>query len=250
MGAPGPLHGASVVAWTLPRRCRCTRRRLSQFRPTRRVIKDLFSLLVNRVAISLLVALAVVPLEAEAAEGIPLVFEMARGSHVRHGRNAEVTVRVRNDTAQPVTIYLRRDLITFQVTGPDGATTTCAPMEPRRHPGRRGFTTLLPHRSLALTSRLVELCPRWTFSRRGEYAVGAYYDPQASGQSADLHAYTGRLAAERSVIVNVERDAHVVRNHAVRAASAASASPAPAPAPKSPAPHAPPPKARPVPSRR
>lgn len=194
----------------------------------------------------LVTLLPVVPLEVEAAEGTPLVLEMTRGSHVRHGRNAEVTVRVRNTTAEPVTLYLRRDLITFQVTGPDGATTTCAPLDPRRHPGRRGFTTLLPHRSLALTSRLVELCPRWTFAKRGEYSVGAYYDPQASGQGVNLHAFTGRLATEEPAVVHVEHDAHVVQNHVVHAASAPSSPPPAAPKP----PPAPPPKARPVPPRR
>jgi hypothetical protein len=203
---------------------------------------------VKHVALWFLVTIVAPARDVIAAEGAPLVLEMARGSAVRHGRNAEVTVRLRNTTAEPVTIYLRRDLITFQITGPDGKTTTCAPTDTRRHPGRRGFTTLLPHRSLALTSRLVELCPRWTFSKRGEYAVGAYYDPQISGQGMELHAFTGRLAAERPVVVHVEHDSRVVRNHVVRVASARP--PSPAPSPKAAPPPAPSPRVRPVPPRR
>jgi hypothetical protein len=199
----------------------------------------------------LLLTLLALPRNVDAADGTPLILEMTRGSEVRHGRNAQVTLRVRNTTTQPVTIYLRRDLITFRVTGPGGEETTCAPMDAQRHPGRRGFTTLLPHRSLVLTSRLIELCPRWTFSEHGAYSVDAYYDPRSSGQSLGLHAFTGRLAADRPVIVRVQRDARVVQNHEVRASgSPAPQSAASAPKPTPPAPPAPPAKARPVPLRR
>jgi hypothetical protein len=195
----------------------------------------------------LFVTLLAMPLPVQAEDGAPLVLEMTKGSEVRHGRNAEVTLRVRNTTPQSVTVYLRRDLITFQVTGPSGEKTTCAPVDPWRHPGRRGFTTLLPHRSLTLTSRLVELCPRWTFSKRGEYSVAAYYDPRATGQSLGLHAFTGRLVAERPVVVQVKREARVVRNHALVAAGSSPPPRASAP-PGAPAP--PPPNARAVPQRR
>ncbi|HVW29727.1 MAG TPA: hypothetical protein VHC69_30395 [Polyangiaceae bacterium] len=176
----------------------------------------------------------------------PLVLEMKAGSEVHHGRNATVTVRVKNTTERPVTLYLRRDLITYEVLGPDGETTTCSPVDAERHPGRRGFTTLRPHRSRALTTRLVELCPRWTFSKRGEYLVRAHYEPEYSGRSVGLHAYVGPLDAETPAVVTVEHDARVYRNHVVTPAPPAGPVPPP-PAPPKPAP---PPRARAVPARR
>ena len=152
---------------------------------------------------------------ARAESSSPLVLEMTKGSVVRHGRDATVTVRVRNTTADPVTLYVRRDLLTFEILGPGGEQTTCAPMDPLRHPARLGFTKVAPHRSVLLTTRLVELCPRWTFSRRGEYSVRASYAAERTGQSVGLHAFTGSLVADRPAVVHVQHDSRVFRNHVV-----------------------------------
>lgn len=179
------------------------------------------------VVASLFVAATFIASEAQAEEA-PVVLEMTRGSVVRHGRDATVTVRVRNTTASAVTLYLRRDLMTFDVVGPGGDETTCPPIDWRRHPARLGFTTLRPHRSLVMTARLVELCPRWTFSKHGDYVVSVRYQTLATGQGVGLHAFTGQLDAERPVVVRVEHDARVFRNHVVeRASRPMAAAPAP-----------------------
>lgn len=207
----------------------------------------------KRVAAWFVAGAVLVGSRAEAAEP-PVVLEMKAGSEVHHGRNATVTVRVKNTTERPVTLYLRRDLITYEVVGPDGETTTCSPMDTERHPGRKGFTTLRPHRSRALTTRLVELCPRWTFSKRGEYQVRAHYEPEYSGQSIGLHAYVGPLDADAPAVVTVEHDARVYQNHVVTPAPPSGPVPPPAPPraapPAPPRPAAPPPRARAVPARR
>jgi len=165
---------------------------------------------VKFVVVGLAVAMVAANALARTNDAAGLVLEMVRGSDVRHGRSATVTVR-----ESAIAVYLRHDLITFVVLGPDGDETTCAPIDSQRHPGRIGFTTVGPHRFIVLTTRLVEVCPRWTFSGRGDYLVGAYYDPQVSGRSVGVHAFTGRLEADRPVVVHVEHDARVVQNHVV-----------------------------------
>ena len=145
----------------------------------------------------------------------PLTLETVRGSAVRHGRAATVTVRLRNVTDQKVTVYVRRDLITYEVVAPTGEVLTCLPMDRPRHPARSGFTTILPHHSVVMTSRLVELCPRWTFATHGEYQVRARYDPRPTGEQVGLDAYTGVLLSDASVSVRVKQDSRVFKNHPV-----------------------------------
>ncbi|HEX4337223.1 MAG TPA: hypothetical protein VH062_15000 [Polyangiaceae bacterium] len=140
-------------------------------------------------------------------------------------------------TEQKVSVYLRRDLITFEIAGPDGEKTTCEPIDAMRHPARRGFTNVAAHRSIVLTARLVELCPRWTFAKSGEYLVRASYDPRVSGKTVGVDAFTGELEADRSVSVWVRHGLHVIRNHFVSRDSAGhaptktAAPPPPAPPP-------------------
>lgn len=173
----------------------------------------------------------------------PLALEMVRGSDARNERSVTATIRLRNVSNQMVTVYLRRDLITFEVEGPGGRKTTCEPIDAMRHPARRGFTKLAPHRSVVLTSRLVELCPRWTFANHGEYLVRARYDPRATGAMVGVEAFTGELETNRPVSVRVKRDIRVVRNHFVPKSSPRTAAvKTHAPAPSAPAP-APPPRA-------
>jgi hypothetical protein len=145
----------------------------------------------------------------------PLVLEMVRGSEARNERSVTATVRLRNVTDQRVAVYLRRDLITFEVEGPDGNKTTCEPIDAMRHPARRGFTIVAAHRSVVLTARLVELCPRWTFARRGEYLLRARYDPRVTGKTVGVEAFTGELDAGNPVSVRVRHDTRVVVNHFV-----------------------------------
>jgi hypothetical protein len=162
------------------------------------------------------------PASAAGARGAPLVLEMAHGSDARNERSVTAAVRLRNVTEEPVFVYLRRDLFTFLVRGPAGEEVTCYPVDTMRHPSRRGFTRVAPHRSVVLTSRLVELCPRWTFAKRGMYLVHARYRPSANGGSVGLDAFTGDLDADRPIAIRVERDAHVFANHVVAAKPAPS----------------------------
>jgi hypothetical protein len=175
------------------------------------------------------------PGTASGAERVPLVLEMAHGSDAKNGRSVTATVRLRNIAEQTVFVYLRRDLLTFEVQRPSGEKVQCYPMDALRHPSRRGFMRVAPGRSVVLTSRLVELCPRWTFAKRGEYLVRARYRPSASGSEVGIHAFTGELDADRPVSVRVERDAHVFANHFVEPRTPPMVAPPSPPSPNPPA---------------
>jgi hypothetical protein len=162
------------------------------------------------------VALAVTVARHASARESPLVLEMVRGSRVQRGRQVTATVRLRNPTDTVVAVYLPRDLLTFQVRKPDGETIVCEPLDSRRHPSRRSFTRIGAKQSVLLTTRLVELCPRWTFSQRGRYRIVAHAHPDRTGESFGLDAFVGELRAEEPVTVEVGRDSRIVKNHFVR----------------------------------
>ncbi|HEX4473719.1 MAG TPA: hypothetical protein VH142_01505 [Polyangiaceae bacterium] len=156
----------------------------------------------------------------------PLVLHMVRGSDARSERSVDATVRLTNTTPRPIAVYLRRELLSFDVLGPDGSS-TCAEPGDFRHPARLGYTRLAAHRSVTLTSRLVELCPRGTFADAGVYLVRAMFETDHGGEAVGLHAFTGRLMTEHPVMVRVRRSLHLLPNHRVLPA----AIPAPTPPP-------------------
>ena len=56
---------------------------------------------------------------------------------------------------------------------------------------------------MTITSRLVELCPKGTFSRPGFYLVHARFDAMHNGEAYDLDAYVGRVATHSPANVRI-----------------------------------------------
>ncbi|MCC6214811.1 MAG: hypothetical protein IT376_08085 [Polyangiaceae bacterium] len=135
-------------------------------------------------------------------EGEILRLQAEAGSDASSERGVTVTVAVRNVSGVAKRVYVRRELLGFEIVGPRGVT-TCAPAPTEFAPPRDAFVSLEPGRSLELTSRLRELCPAGTFDAAGLYLVHARLAFPFSGAEHGLEAFVGRLATERPVPVRV-----------------------------------------------
>jgi hypothetical protein len=99
-------------------------------------------------------------------------------------------------------LYFRRELITYEVSGPDGVF-QCDPEPDLRSPDRSAFQTLRPGGKLSAVSRLIEMCPAHSFARPGLYLVHARFDGDDAGTEYGLHAFTGRLVSPKPALVRV-----------------------------------------------
>jgi hypothetical protein len=131
-----------------------------------------------------------------------LGLELVQGSDAASYSNATATVRLVNHAKTLRRIYFRRELVSFQVTGPDG-TVTCDPQPDERAPDRIAYTALNPGGSIAVTSRLAELCPGDSFQRPGLYVIEAQVDAFASGKEHGFDAFVGKLVSPRAVVVRI-----------------------------------------------
>jgi hypothetical protein len=132
----------------------------------------------------------------------PLALELRSGSDALNETLATVTLAVVNRSKKTQQVYFRREFVSFEVSGPDGVV-TCDPQPDGRAPDRQAFTTLNAGGSLAVTSRLVELCPDDTFARPGLYVVNAQLDTFANGSEFGFDAFVGRLVSEHSVVIRI-----------------------------------------------
>lgn len=103
-------------------------------------------------------------------------------------RNVQVTIR--NTSGKSMRIFVRRELITFEVIGPKGGT-TCRMHPAERAPDSSAFTSLSAGGSTTLVTRLAEVCPQETWSEPGDYSVSARIDANQSGADHGLDAFTG-----------------------------------------------------------
>jgi hypothetical protein len=188
------------------------------------------------------------------------VLELVRGSDAQTERSATATVRVKNPSGSRLVVFVRREFLTFQVMTPSGSV-DCSVEPDLRNPDRHAFTTVSPHGSMTLVSRLVELCPRGTFLTPALYLVHARLDVAADGADFGLDAFTGTLQTEKPIPIRVRHGLQILPNRRVPSgqpgapggappppgllqiqAAAAAVAPAAAPAP-APAPPPPPPPA-------
>jgi hypothetical protein len=115
---------------------------------------------------------------------------------------AVATATFTNHGKKKQDLYFRRELITYEVSGPDGAF-QCAPEPDLRSPDRSAFQTLRPGGKISAVSRLIEMCPAHTFARPGLYLVHARFDAADSGVDYGLHAFMGRLVSQKPALVRV-----------------------------------------------
>lgn len=131
----------------------------------------------------------------------PLQLRLRRGSDTATELGATVALDVR--ARQRSAVYFRRELVTLIVHGPDGIR-VCDPQPDERAPDRQAYVTLNPGQSIAATSMLAELCPKFTFGRPGLYVISARFDAKRSGAEFGLSAFTGRLQSRKHAFVRIK----------------------------------------------
>jgi hypothetical protein len=112
------------------------------------------------------------------------------------------TATFTNRGKQKQDLYFRRELITYEVSGPDGVF-QCDPEPDQRSPDRSAFQTLRPGGKFSAVSRLIEMCPAHSFARPGLYLVHARFDAVDAGTEYGLHAFMGRLLSQKPALVRV-----------------------------------------------
>jgi hypothetical protein len=132
-----------------------------------------------------------------------LVLTITGGDAADEGA-AVATTTISNHGKQKQDLYFRRELVTYEVSGPDGVF-QCAPEPDLRAPDRNAFQTLRPGGKFSAVSRLIEMCPAHSFARPGLYLVHARFDANDAGTELGLHAFTGRLVSQKPALVRVRR---------------------------------------------
>lgn len=126
---------------------------------------------------------------------------MLAGSDAEDERAAVVTVGVANAAAVSQLVFVRRELFSFDVLGPDGPF-NCPPGD-LGSPDVGAFTTLAPRASEQFVVRLLEMCPRGSFARPGVYEVRSTFHAKYSGQALGIDAFSGDVASPRPALVRV-----------------------------------------------
>jgi len=102
-------------------------------------------------------------------------------------------------------VYFRREMITYEVSGPDGVF-QCDPQPDRRSPAdRSAVQTLRPGGKFSAVSRLIEMCPAHSFARPGLYLVHARFDAVDPATELGFNAFMGRLVSAKPALVRVRR---------------------------------------------
>lgn len=139
---------------------------------------------------------------SEEADPEPTI-EIRKGADAYDERNIVSTVVLKNPRRETLTIFFRRELLTFEVLSPLGLI-ECQAAPDEREPSTMAFSSIRPGGSMSIASRLVELCPRGTFGRPGFYLVHARFDAIIDGHEEGVHAYTGSFRTRRPVPVRVQ----------------------------------------------
>jgi hypothetical protein len=139
------------------------------------------------------------PSRRDAPRDIELV--MLAGSDAEDERNATVSFGLINTLERPQQIFVRRELLDYDVQGPDGF--FACPSSDVGSPDFASFSTLPPHGAERAVVRLIEICPRRSFARPGLYEVHARLAANWSGQELGLDAFVGQLEAMRPAFVRV-----------------------------------------------
>jgi hypothetical protein len=136
------------------------------------------------------------------AEPPGLVLSIAGGDATNEG-TAVATATFTNHGKKKQDLYFRRELISYEVSGPDGVF-TCDPKPDQRSPAdRSAIQTLRPGGKFSAVSRLIEMCPAHAFARPGLYLVHARFDSADSGANLGLHAFMGRLVSAKPALVRI-----------------------------------------------
>jgi len=115
------------------------------------------------------------------------------------------TTTLTNRGPRKQAVYFRRELVTYEVSGPDGVF-QCDPKPDQRSPAdRSAVQTLRPGGKSSAVSRLIEMCPAHAFARPGLYLVHARFDAADPATDLGFNAFMGRLVSAKPALVRVRR---------------------------------------------
>jgi hypothetical protein len=140
--------------------------------------------------------------EGAAPEEPTLRLKLVQGSDARAEHNATVQITLENQSSTPTYVYFRREMLSFEVTGPRGVT-LCAAAPDERSPEKRAFAKLGGHGKRTYASRLAELCPLGTFANPGLYLVNARFDATQHGEDQGLNAFVGAVLSDFPATVRI-----------------------------------------------
>ena len=136
----------------------------------------------------------------------PLGLELTlAGSDAANEGSATATITITNRGMKKSDVYFRRELITYEVSGPDGVFQCDAQPDQRSPADRSAVQTLRPGGKLSAVSRLIEMCPAHTFARPGLYLVHARFDAADPATALGYNAFMGRLVSSKPALVRIRR---------------------------------------------
>jgi hypothetical protein len=143
------------------------------------------------------------PAPASASAPPPGLELSINGSDASNEGSVTATTVITNRGKKKEQIYFRRELITYEVSGPDGVF-QCDPEPDKRSPAdRSAVQTLGQGGKLSAVSRLIEMCPAKAFARPGLYLVHARFDAADPATDLGFHAFMGRLVSRKPALVRV-----------------------------------------------
>lgn len=145
-----------------------------------------------------------IPTPNEAAGQPPpaVGFRLIQGSDAKAEHEATVELTISNQSPLPVYVYFRRDMVTFEVIGPNGVS-HCPGRLDERTPERSSYLHLNRGASNKYAVRLAELCPRGTFGIPGLYLVYARFDAMLDGTSQGINAFVGPVYSKTPATVRI-----------------------------------------------
>ena len=144
------------------------------------------------------------PPQAPSASAPPPGLELTiAGSDASNEGAATATTTIVNRGKKKEQLYFRRELITYEVSGPDGVF-QCDPEPDKRAPtDRSAVQTLGTGGKLSAVTRLIEMCPARAFARPGLYLVHARFDAADPGTDLGFNAFMGHLVSKKPALVRV-----------------------------------------------
>lgn len=128
----------------------------------------------------------------------PLSLRVSPLAPTQKAEATTITVTLKNQSAEGMRVFLRRELFVYEILGPNGGS-TCRMPPADRSPDPANIDRLNAGASRSLTTRLAEACPPGTFSTPGTYSVGARFESTQSGQEHGLDAFVGAVLSEQPV---------------------------------------------------
>ena len=132
----------------------------------------------------------------------PLELEVLSPGAITDPIQATLTIVIKNPAPQGRHLFFRRELVTYEVIGPQGSA-TCNVYPDDRAPERQAFDFIGAGGTMRVASRLPEMCPPGLFEAPGLYRIHARLDAQVSGEEHGIDAFVGVVTSRKPALLRV-----------------------------------------------